>query len=606
MLYPQANETRNVIDISGIWKFKFDRDGVGRKQNWKDGLTDTLEMAVPSSYNDIFTQKELRDHCGDVWYQTEFYVPKEWDTLDSFIRFGSATHRAVVWVNGVEVATHEGGYMPFLGKLNDIVNFGEKNTVVVVVNNELSKATIPCGSVKSHIDGTKEVKPAFDFFNYSGLHRPVKLIAGPRIRVSDISVVTDFEGDTGYVDYSIKVRMSSPIGISFKVSLFDHSGATVSSSEDLSGTLDVDNVNLWEPGEGYLYELEVKVLKDDKLVDVYRLPVGIRTVEVIENKFFINKKPFYFKGFGKHEDSITRGRGYDPVVNLRDFELLDWVGANSIRTSHYPYSEEFMQLADQKGLVVIDECPAVGQWNVGDLSSTMGNLNGATDVHFDLDIVKTEGMTNHKHAISELIERDKNHPCVVMWSLSNEPDTVAKSSDPYFKEIFDFARPLDPQGRPLTLVLSMLSNHANCNASKHADVLCINRYTGWYMNNGLEMRTAHMLVASDLEAWEVEDKPIIITEYGADTVSGLHKLPSTMFTEEYYVEFLDQQHKAFDGCSSVVGEHVWNFADFQTWEGIIRVDGNKKGVFTRERQPKMAAHHLRNRWQQIPDYEYKE
>lgn len=125
-LYPQDTACRRVVDISGIWRFKIDKNNEGRTANWKDGLTDTIDMAVPSSYNDIFTDKAVRDHCGDVWYETDFVVPAEWQGKEVQIRFGSATHRAIVWVNGVEVASHEGGYMPFAGELNDVVQFGKK------------------------------------------------------------------------------------------------------------------------------------------------------------------------------------------------------------------------------------------------------------------------------------------------------------------------------------------------------------------------------------------------------------------------------------------------------------------------------------------------
>ncbi|WP_257265851.1 sugar-binding domain-containing protein [Endozoicomonas sp. ONNA2] len=126
-LYPHETRTRRIIDISGIWKFRADRKTEGRTNEWKDGLTDTTLMAVPSSYNDITTDKALRDHCGDVWYETELYIAEEWQDRDVFVRFGSATHRAIVYVNGVEVASHDGGYMPFAGQLNDVVRFGKKN-----------------------------------------------------------------------------------------------------------------------------------------------------------------------------------------------------------------------------------------------------------------------------------------------------------------------------------------------------------------------------------------------------------------------------------------------------------------------------------------------
>ncbi|GAM74547.1 beta-glucuronidase [Vibrio ishigakensis] len=125
----------------------------------------------------------------------EFYVAEEWSEKDIYVRFGSATHRAVVWLNGQEIVSHEGGYTPFAGRLNDALKPGQKNRLVVVVNNELFETSIPCGFVKEYEDGVKEVKPWFDFFNYSGIHRPVKLIAIPKQRVEDITVITDLRHD---------------------------------------------------------------------------------------------------------------------------------------------------------------------------------------------------------------------------------------------------------------------------------------------------------------------------------------------------------------------------------------------------------------------------
>ena len=609
-LYPQDTSTRRITDISGIWKFKVDSKNEGRTSNWKDGLTDTIEMAVPPSYNDIFTDKMIRDHCGDVWYETDVIIPSEWQEKDVFVRFGSATHSAVVWVNGVEVTSHQGGYMPFSGLLNDVAKFDQKNKIVVVVNNELSLSTIPTGHIAEYEDGVREVKPYFDFFNYAGLHRTVKLLALPKHRVNDITVITNYTGTQGQVDFDIE---ASTNGGELIVKLFDKEDNLVAEAVGHKGQLIVENVQLWQPGKGYLYTLETSIVLDGKIIDQYPLEVGIRTIEVKGTQFLINNEPFYFKGFGKHEDSEFRGRGYDPVVNLRDMELLDWINANSIRTSHYPYAEEFMQLANRRGLVVINETPAVGQWDMmrsgslggGIADAGSGNSTKKAVSFFEEEAVKGQGKENQKHAIHELILRDKNHPCVVMWSLSNEPDTSQEASNEYFKDIFEYARTQDPQNRPLTFINFMMAPYGKCNAHQYADVICLNRYYGWYIMGGLEMRDAGKAFAKELAGWATEGKPIIITEYGADTMPGLHKLPSVQWSEEYQVEYLDQQHHAFDTCDALVGEQMWNFADFQTWEGIIRVEGNKKGAFTRNRQPKMSAHHLRKRWSEIPDFNHK-
>ena len=119
-------------------------------------------------------------------------------------------------------------------------------------------------------------------------------------------------------------------------------------------------MTLWQPGAAYLYELVAEVLEDGEVIDSYPQPFGVRTVEVRGTEFLINGEPFYFTGFGKHEDTAVRGKGHDDAYLVHDFQLMEWIGANSFRTSHYPYAEEVLEFADRHGIVVIDETAAVG------------------------------------------------------------------------------------------------------------------------------------------------------------------------------------------------------------------------------------------------------
>ena len=141
----------------------------------------------------------------------------------------------------------------------------------------------------------------------------------------------------------------------------------------------------------------------------------------------------------------------------------------------------------------------------------------------------------------------------------------------------------------------MLAPRGQCRVSQFADVVMLNRYYGWYVATG-DLAAAEAGFLAELEGWASEGKPIIITEYGADTMPGLHQLPAEPWSEEYQRDYLDVQHRVFDAIDAVVGEQMWNFADFATTSGIMRVGGNKKGAFTRDRQPKAAAHLLRQRW----------
>jgi beta-glucuronidase len=353
----------------------------------------------------------------------------------------------------------------------------------------------------------------------------------------------------------------------------------------------VPNVHRWGPGDGYLYDLEVQLVDaTGALLDSYHQSVGVRTVKVSGNRFLINGEPFYFTGFGKHEDLAVIGKGHNDAFMVHDFELLKWIGANSFRTSHYPYSQDVIDYADRQGIVLIDETAAVGL-NMGLGGGIFGSQGYTT---FSPETVNDTTREVHAQAIRELVARDKNHPSVVLWSIANEPESDTEGAENYFRPLFDLTRELDPS-RPVGFVNVMLAPYGTCRVSQFADVLMLNRYYGWYVDTG-DLEAAELAWEQELQGWASENKPIIITEYGADTYPGLHSITSQPWSEEYQMEYLDMNHRVFDRIDAVVGEQVWNFADFATTSGIMRVGGNKKGVFTRDRQPKAAAHALRRRW----------
>jgi beta-glucuronidase len=357
------------------------------------------------------------------------------------------------------------------------------------------------------------------------------------------------------------------------------------------GALTVADVHPWAPGDGYLYDLEVQlVTATGDLVDSYHQSVGVRTVAVAGNRFLINGEPFYFTGFGKHEDLAVTGKGHNDAFLVHDFELLDWIGANSFRTSHYPYAEDVLDYADRRGIVVIDEVAAVGL----NLGLGEGVFGAPGYVTFGADTINDRTREVHAQAIRELVARDKNHPSVVIWSIANEPESDTQAAEDYFRPLFDLTRTLDPT-RPVGFANVAEATHGRCRVARFADLLMLNRYYGWYVLPG-DLAAAEIAWEEELRAWSTENKPIIITEYGADTYPGLHSVTPQPWTEEYQVAYLDMNHRVFDRIDAVVGEHVWNFADFATTPGIKRVGGNRKGVFTRDRQPKAAAHVLRQRW----------
>jgi len=167
---------------------------------------------------------------------------------------------------------------------------------------------------------------------------------------------------------------------------------------------------------------------------------------------------------------------------------------------------------------------------------------------------------------------------------------------------------LDVQKRPRTFALIANALPDTCKCYQFGDFISLNRYYGWYLQGGYLMTDAEMRLRGELEQWQKLqlNKPFVFTEYGAETNDAEHKLPSVMWSQEYQNEFLEMYHKVFDEFEFVKGEQVWNFADFQTGEGLTRMNGNRKGIFTRQRQPKDAAYCLKKRWEGLPaDYKRK-
>ena len=589
-LYPETNQKRITLSLDGMWGFRFDPDSVGEKENWMSGLRSSVSLPVPASFQDLFTDQYSKNYCGDFWYEKEFTVPDIPGRI--FLRFGSITHRGTVYVNGKEVTSHEGGFLPVICDVTDFVRKGEENHLAVKANNELNESTLPCGAVKTLMNGTRIAAPYFDFFNYAGIQRSVWLLILPEEHIKDYSTDISLNGEDACVAYEVKTGGEHEVF----VSLFDKEGNKVAEASGKKGTLKVEKANLWKVRNAYLYKIRIQIKDGDSLIDEYNDRIGIRTVTIKGHEILINGEPVYLKGYGKHEDFDIIGRGLNYPLIKRDFECMKWTNANCFRTSHYPYAEEWYRFADEEGFLIIDEVPAVGMMRSTHNFAVAGM--GQYTYFFETPTVP-ELLKNHLAQVEEMIERDKNHPSVFSFSLFNEPETTSTYSHDYFSKVFARARELDPQHRPMTGAFEKNSAPEKCQCYMLCDFMCLNRYYGWYISGGPDIDDAILKFHDEMRRWKEKglDVPFVFTEFGTDTLSTEHKLPSVMWAQEYQCEYMERNFEVFDTYDFIQGELVWNFADFQTTEGIFRVNGNKKGVFTRERQPKDAAFILKKRWE---------
>ncbi len=590
-LYPRITHTRTSVSLDGMWHFRFDPESIGEQEKWMDHMDSSISIPVPSSFADLFTDQYSKNYCGDFWYETDFFVPKT-ENCRTMLRFGSITHRGTVYVNGVKITEHEGGFLPVIGDITDVVKPGEFNHLAVKANNELNESSLPCGSVKTLQNGTKIAFPYFDFFNYSGIQRSVYLIQIPDEHIQDYSAVSSISGNDADVAYEVITNGEHEV----RVCLYDADGNKVAESNGKKGSLHVENAHLWNVRKAYLYNLCIQIVDGEKVIDEYMERYGIRTVEIKGTKILINGNPVYLKGFGKHEDFDIIGRGFNWPLVKRDFECMKWTNANCFRTSHYPYAEEWYQFADEEGFLIIDEVAAVGMMRSTRNFAVAGT--GNYTYFFETPTVPAL-LKNHLLQVEEMIERDKNHASVFAFSLFNEPETTSTYAHNYFSKVFERARELDPQHRPMTGAFEKNSAPEKCQCYMLVDFMCLNRYYGWYISGGPEISDAIYKFHDEMNRWQAKELnvPFVFTEFGTDTLATEHKLPSVMWAQEYQNEYLEENFKVFDTYDFIQGELVWNFADFQTTEGIMRVNGNKKGVFTRERQPKDAAFTFKKRWE---------
>lgn len=597
-LLPQTNAWRTVLDLSGLWSFRPDGTGDGSTQGWADGIGGVdgkavRLIAVPGSWNEQF--QDLHDFEGYGWYETMFTVPTASADRRVVLRVGSAVYSAICWIDGREVGTHQGGHLPFEIEVSAVVKAGAQHRLVILVDARLGPDRVPMGNAAAPgRAGTKPDVP-YDFFPYAGLHRAVTLTLLPDVHLADLVMTTSLDGADGIVRVSAvasngwsgsgQARLTGPDGSDVTLPLRFRDG-------NATAELRRPTARLWHPNDPFLYELSVTLeTAQGTTIDGYTLPVGIRTIAVAGDRLLLNGKAIHLRGAARHEDFPVNGRGLNLPVAVRDMELLRWIGGNSFRTSHYPYAEETLALADRLGILVIAEIPAV------DLSFC------------DSPEAVAARLAQCRQDIDELVARDKNHPSVIMWSLANEPqDDVAAARSglavppgndagarglAFFRDLFAHARTLDTT-RPFTLVGM---DHSDPAWVDLGDVLSLNRYPGWYDDPG-ELDVAMPKLSAELERIHRRTgKPIILTEFGADAIAGQHDDPPALWSEEYQADTIEAVVAMAADRPWIAGLHVWCLCDFRTAQAVRRPENlNFKGIFTRDRSPKLAAHRLRHLW----------
>ncbi len=578
---PERNAYRDALPLDGFWAAASDANDDGEMRGFAANFIAEGQIAVPGSINEQWAERGWRDCLGPFWLRREIVVPRGAAGQLARLWFASADLSARIWWNGHLLGSNEAPFLPFSFDLGEL-RPGTTHTITVRLDSRLP-SNHPLPGIESadftrEGRGKDEIFPPvrYDFFPYSGLHRTPHLCFLPKSRLESPHIEAGFK-DGG----TLRVRAPSAGDGRIVLSLLDGETALVRAvAEDGNFDFSALEVEPWSPASPKRYRLRLELKRDAQTLDQIDREIGFRDVRIQHGRLLLNGEAMRLKGFGLHEDFPVLGKGQALAVTVKDLELLRWCGGNSFRTAHYPYAEETLDLADALGLLVVSECASV-----------------------NLDFRRTTDATLEQHIahIERLIERDHWHPCVIAWSLTNEPGFLAeaeyKQAAPgYFAELFAAARVLDAT-RPFTAA-NVGSRHGLLDPLyAHCDFLSLNRYLGWYEHPAqLDIAIAKLRDEFDALAAAFPDKPIFVSEFGADAVAGMHSSSDQLFSEEYQAELIARYWALIEGHQQCIGGHIWNLIDFKTAQNFRRVVVNHKGVFTRSRDPKMAAWRVRGMW----------
>lgn len=544
---------RKVTDLNGVWKFRTDPADCGKDEQWFCGLKDAENVTVPSVWNNTLG---LLEYEGAVWYEKEFYT--EGGTLR--FCFEGVMTEADVWLDGVHMGYHYGGFTQFDLIASKVAPGYHKLTVMV--DNRFSLQSIPAVKV--------------DWYHYGGITRSVSVetLKGLTVLNNRLEYTLNAQRTTATCRFVLEVynaggrratgNVTAELGgeqvYSGEVTVSGHKYATVTTPE-----FTVENVRLWDPKDPQLYDIRITTDTDD-LYD----RTGFRTVEIVGQEVQINGKRFELRGVNRHEDHPDWGMAFPKGLMYRDLDIIKDMGCNTIRGSHYPNSQIFVDMLDDRGIPFWSEVPF---WGHGYTNETAGD-----------PVVVRRGLEMHK----EMLKYYYNHPCIIIWGMHNEMPTNEPAMVEMTKQYYPFLK----ENGGNRLVTYATDKRANDLCMEYCDIICLNRYVGWY---GVQNRDDW---GEEIEAFRVrrkelglEHKPVVYSEFGGAAIYGHHTFDDLRGTEEYQATLISNCLHAFHNDPMVAGFYIWQFCDMRTCRqmGLDRARSyNNKGILNEYRKPKLA------------------
>lgn len=549
---------RNVSSLNGKWRYLTDvnRESRGYERNmvpiekWdihEYNFPTSDWLYVPGDWN---TQREnLFYYEGHIWYQKDFQYKKASKENRLFLYFGAVNYKAEVYLNGILLGKHTGGFTPFNVEVHDSI-LHEENSLVVLVDNVRDTAGVPSFST--------------GWWNYGGITRDVFIVELSNTFIRDYFVQLDNNDPTsikGYVQLDGD-NLQQEVEISIPGLEKLYTGITNAKGR-IDFRLKSSDIELWDINNPKLYDVYISSRKD-----TVHEKIGFRTITTRGSEILLNGKSVFLRGISIHEESPMReGRAWSE----EDAEiLLKWakeLNCNFVRLAHYPHNEHILRHADKTGMLVWEELPLF--WAI------------------EWDNESTYKLA--EEMATELVTRDKNRASTIIWSVANETGNE-EARNIFLTNLIKLTREMDDTR---LVSAALMTNHKKSDKKskvvddllgQQIDIISVNEYFGWYQ--GLPQD-------KDNITWKIEfDKPFMFSETGAGALQGFHGDSLTRWSEEYMAYYYRKTIEMFDRIPQLRGVSPWILVDFYSPQrvypyiqdnylrkGLISDRGEKKSAF---------------------------
>ena len=558
---------RTEIVWNHKWAFTKDTDAVPEKmpQRWD-------YVNIPHTWNAIDGQDGGNDYyCGKGYYAKELKKSDLPEAEQYFLQFDGVNSSAAVYVNGVQAASHDGGYSTWRADITELLQ--EENLITVVADNAPNDRVYPQNA---------------DFTFYGGMYRDVKILAVSKTHFdleyygsSGLAVTPVIEdkdkAPSGTVPVRVQTWITEPRG-TLRIVIKDACGSTVACTEVPAADtntelLELPDVHIWNgTKDPYLYRAEASIIADGEgdIIDCVSTRFGVRSYRIDPDEgFILNGEKYPLRGVARHQDRWEKGNALSPEDHRQDIEIIREMGANTIRLAHYQHSQVFYDLCDEFGMVVWAEIPYI--------SMHMPN-----------------GRENTISQMTELIVQNYNHPCIAVWGLANETTLSGITDDVMdnHRALNDLVHKMD-KTRPTVIAFI-----GSCDKSEEIvylpDVISYNYYYGWYEgnmeDNGPILDAVHAAHPK---------QPLGISEYGSEALDWHTNNPRKGdYTEEYQALYHESMIRQIKARPYLWATHVWNMFDFgadRREEGGGKGQ-NRKGLVTIDRKYKKDAFYAYKAW----------